>query len=123
MRYGKSLGLRRSPDGSLFLARAESHVLHIFDASDFRCIQTYRAPTPVLDVSWYLYPATADDEHVHWCFAVSGRDMPVRLVDARTGEVRRAAHAVESDLCHGQPYRGVRRAECTCVWARLYTVR
>mgnify|MGYP002713926366 FL=1 len=35
-----------------------------------------------------MYPAASDDDEVHWCFAVSSRDVPMRLVDARTGTVR-----------------------------------
>lgn len=86
--------LPRSPDGSLLLARAESHALHVWEVMDQALTwrRTFRSPTPVLDVEWFAYPAATDDEVPHWCFAVSSRDVPVRLVDARTGAVRRATH-------------------------------
>ncbi|WFC97493.1 hypothetical protein MYAM1_000207 [Malassezia yamatoensis] len=48
----------------------------------------YRSPTPILDVQWYIYPAESDDGEVHWCFAVSSRDIPLRLINAYTGEVK-----------------------------------
>ncbi|WFD49741.1 hypothetical protein GLX27_004426 [Malassezia furfur] len=79
-----------SPDGTLLLARAESHTLHIFFVAKERLelLRTYRSPTPVLDTQWYMYPAASDDDEVHWCFAVSSRDVPMRLVDARTGTTK-----------------------------------
>lgn len=74
----------------MLLARAESHTLHIFLVAEehLELLRMYRSPTPVLDTQWYMYPAASDDSEVHWCFAVSSRDVPVRLVDARTGTVR-----------------------------------
>ncbi|KAI3623471.1 hypothetical protein CBS14141_003732 [Malassezia furfur] len=80
----------QSPDGTLLLARAESHTLHIFFVAKERLelLRTYRSPTPVLDTQWYMYPAASDDDEVHWCFAVSSRDVPMRLVDARTGTTK-----------------------------------
>ncbi|WFC97143.1 hypothetical protein MBRA1_003809 [Malassezia brasiliensis] len=79
-----------SPDGTLLLARAESHTLHIFLVAEKRLelLRTYRSPTPVLDTQWYMYPAASEDGDVHWCFAVSSRDVPVRLVDARTSTTK-----------------------------------
>ncbi|PKI83724.1 hypothetical protein MVES_002631 [Malassezia vespertilionis] len=78
-----------SPDGTLFLARAESHTLYVFRAEPWATLQyTFQAPSPVLDVCWYMYPAISDDNVVHWCFAVSCRDMPVRLVDAVDGTTK-----------------------------------
>ncbi|WFD41577.1 hypothetical protein MPSI1_000208 [Malassezia psittaci] len=77
-------------DGSYVLARSESHSIQVYrvndKAAEFR--HAYRSPTPILDVQWYGYPAESEDEEVHWCFAVSSRDIPLRLINALTGEVK-----------------------------------
>lgn len=72
----------------MFAARTDSHRIHVYgyDAGTIQYVQTYRAPSAILDVCWYMYPASSDDGVAHWCFALSCRDVPVRLVDARTGE-------------------------------------
>ena len=70
----------------MFLAQTESHQLHLYDASmgDAQLLRSFRAPSPILDVRWFGLPLeeAAEAGTNPWCFAVSCRDLPVRLISA-----------------------------------------
>ena len=78
----------RSPDRSLFLAQSDSHALHVYQIKrdTFVLAGIYQSPTPILDTAWYQFPVNG--VYGEWCFAVSARDVPIRLVNATKLKVR-----------------------------------
>ena len=74
-----------SPDRSLILAQTDSHALYIYEVSKtFTLRNVFKSPSPILDVVWYQLAAGSGG--YEWCFAVSARDVPVRLVNATSGK-------------------------------------
>ena len=50
----------------------------------------HQAPSPILDIAWYIIPTAGyedDAKTSHWCYVISCRDIPVRIVDALRGTV------------------------------------
>ncbi|PWN52837.1 hypothetical protein IE53DRAFT_373338 [Violaceomyces palustris] len=111
-----------SPDGSLILAQSESHRLDILrlepsqpqhdhhlprQPSTIRLLNTSRSPSPALDAIWYPYPAydkvrdspsSAENDdpsnyQMTWCYALSSRHVPIRLIDSSNAKVR-ASYAI-----------------------------
>jgi hypothetical protein len=54
---------------------------------NFELIKVYsiRSPTTLLALEWY--PFARYDDATSWCFVMSSRDVPVRLIDAYQGLV------------------------------------
>ena len=83
--------IHRSPDGTHILAQSDDHFVDMFKLhsidSTYELIKVFsiRAPTTLLTVEWY--PFARYDDAASWCFAISARDVPTRLVDAYQGRV------------------------------------
>jgi hypothetical protein len=81
----------RSPDGSHLLAQTDDHHVDVFQLKmhedKYELIKVYslRAPTTLLAIEWY--PFARYDDAVSWCFVMSARDIPTRLIDAYQGVV------------------------------------
>ncbi|PWN92465.1 hypothetical protein FA10DRAFT_300947 [Acaromyces ingoldii] len=95
-----------SCDGTHLLCQSEDHHIDLFcvslpseqpssddggatsasQAPSWSHTLTVRAPSPILAVEWY--PLSTHAEPWTWCFAMSCRDVPVKLVDATTGQTR-----------------------------------
>ena len=84
--------LYRSPDGSLILTWSETHAIFVWarDNSNVHLCSRHQAPSPILDIAWYIIPTAGyedDAKTSHWCYVISCRDIPVRIVDALRGTV------------------------------------
>lgn len=85
---------RRSPDGSLLLLRSETHAVYVYKYHHHetpRLCSTYQAPSPILDLQWYMLPAMAPSNHDierRWCYVISCRDVPTRFVDSIDGSTK-----------------------------------
>lgn len=85
---------RRSPDGSLLLLRSETHAVYVYKYHHHetpRLCSTYQAPSPILDLQWYMLPAMASSNHDierRWCYVISCRDVPTRFVDSIDGSTK-----------------------------------
>lgn len=82
--------LYRSPDGSLILTWSETHAIFVWarDNSTVHLCSRHQAPSPILDVAWYIIPTAGyedDAKTSHWCYVISCRDIPVRIVEALRG--------------------------------------
>lgn len=101
-----------SPDGSHLLAQTEGHELDLFrlessarvasgpsckppPASTLTHVLRIKAPTPLLSWDWYTFARA--NEPSTWCFALSARDVPIRLIDAATG-ITRATYGIENHV-------------------------
>lgn len=90
-----------SPDGTHLLAQSEAHELDLFilyqSKSSFKLHHKLRvtAPTPLLSWSWYTFAQA--HEPSGWCFAMSARDVPIRLVDASSGATR-ATYGIQNHV-------------------------
>lgn len=86
------------------MLQAESHAIDIFKlairdgqpGASLVHTLTVRAPSALLDAVWY--PFASCDNPASWCFAMSIRDVPIRLVDASLGRVSLLAAALAQPL-------------------------
>jgi WD40 repeat protein len=80
-----------SPDGTHLLAQSDDHFVDLFALQNsnlaYELVKVFsiRAPTTLLAVEWY--PFARQDDAASWCFAISARDVPTRLIDAYQGRV------------------------------------
>lgn len=86
-----------SPEGTHLLAQTDSHDLDLFEYVNERFDHRLRitAPTPLLDWTWYPFARHSDPSS--FCFALSARNVPVRLVDGKTGATR-ATYGIENHV-------------------------
>lgn len=107
-----------SPEGTHLLAQTDSHDLDLFEwletDRDLSHVFRISSPTTLLDWTWYPYARVA--EPATFCFAVSCRDVPVRLVDAITGATR-ATYGIEN---HVERFVGSNALAFSCDGASLY---
>lgn len=83
-----TLRIHRSPDGTHMLAQSDDHHVDVFQlVGNDELVRLYslRAPTTLLAMEWYPY--ARHDDPASWCFVMSARDVPTRLVDAYQGKV------------------------------------
>lgn len=80
-----------SPDGTHLLAQSDDHHIDMFqlyqDEPAYKLTKLFsiRAPTTVLAFEWY--PFAQYQDAATWCFALSARHVPIRLIDAYQGRV------------------------------------
>lgn len=80
-----------SPDGTHLLAQSDDHYLDIFQLqqidSTFELVKLFsiRAPSTLLAFEWYPFAQYKDA--ASWCFVISARHVPIRLIDAYQGRV------------------------------------
>lgn len=85
------LHTQRSPDGTHLLAQSDDHFIDVFklhqtdSTYELNKVFSLRAPTTLLAAEWY--PFARYEEAASWCFAISARDVPTRLIDAYQGRV------------------------------------
>jgi hypothetical protein len=85
----------RSPDSSSILAQSESHSMHLFTlnpgedgSSSSRVIKPigfHVQSTPILSSKWFPTASLTSPET--FCYVLSTREMPVKLIDGLTGRV------------------------------------
>ncbi|CAO1618159.1 unnamed protein product [Sympodiomycopsis kandeliae] len=98
-----------SPEGTHVLAQTDDHHLDLFhligNADPSASTQTTEvqlghvfrisAPTTLLDWTWYPFARYSDP--LTFCFVLSARDVPVRLVDGYSGATR-ATYGIENHI-------------------------
>lgn len=107
-----------APDGSALLAITESqqkHVLHCVTGHIERAA-LLKSPSPLLDAVWYPIPAADQPHSATWCFAVSHRDLPIRLT-ASTDGTTRASYSI---MNHVEKYIGPHSLAFSPDLSRLY---
>ena len=84
---------RWSPDGSAFPAQIESRSFQLFNDNTSTL---FPQPAPILDFLWY--PSAMPHDPASFCFLVSVRECPVKLIDASDGRVSLSPSSVSSPI-------------------------